>query len=109
MKKVFLTLSALVAFVMSAVLKIENADVYVTGSNSRFLSTDIITEFRGQGDQINVYPFSFAEFMSVDNRHPIDAWNDYYTYGGLPHVLTLETLGVHDFDVNLSRGHVFMR
>jgi len=77
--------------VLNSYLKIENADVYVTGSNSRFLSTDIITEFRGRGDQIHVYPLSFAEFMSVDNRHPIDAWNDYYTYGGLPHVLTLET------------------
>ena len=77
--------------VLNSYLKIENADVYVTGSNSRFLSTDIITEFRGRGDQIHVYPLSFAEFMSVDNRHPIDAWSDYYTYGGLPHVLTLET------------------
>lgn len=77
--------------VLNSYLKIENADVYVTGSNSRFLSTDIITEFRGRGDQIHVYPLSFAEFMSVDNRHPLDAWVDYYTYGGLPHVLTLET------------------
>lgn len=77
--------------VLNSYLKIENADVYVTGSNSRFLSTDIITEFRGRGDQIHVYPLSFSEFMSVDNRHPLDAWGDYYTYGGLPHVLTLET------------------
>ena len=77
--------------VLNSYLKIDNADVYVTGSNSRFLSTDIITEFRGRGDQIHVYPLSFAEFMSVDNRHPIEAWTDYYTYGGLPHVLTLET------------------
>lgn len=77
--------------VLNSYLKIANADVYVTGSNSRFLSTDIITEFRGRGDQIHVYPLSFREFMSVDNRHPIDAWADYYTYGGLPHVLTLET------------------
>lgn len=75
--------------VLNSYLKIENADVYVTGSNSRFLSTDIITEFRGRGDQIHVYPLSFAEFMSVDSRHPIEAWVDYYTYGGLPHVLTL--------------------
>ena len=77
--------------VLNSYLKIENADVYVTGSNSRFLSTDIITEFRGRGDQVHVYPLSFAEFMSVDNRHPIEAWTDYYTYGGLPHVLALET------------------
>ena len=77
--------------VLNSYLKINNADVYVTGSNSRFLSTDIITEFRGRGDQIHVYPLSFAEFMSVDDRHPIEAWVDYYTYGGLPHILALET------------------
>lgn len=77
--------------VLNSYLKIKNADVYVTGSNSRFLSTDIVTEFRGRGDQIHVFPLSFAEFMSVDTRHPIEAWTDYYTYGGLPHTLTLET------------------
>jgi hypothetical protein len=77
--------------VLNSYLKIDNADVYVTGSNSKFLSSDIITEFRGRGDQINVYPLSFAEFMTVDERHPLDAWPDYYTYGGLPHVIALET------------------
>ena len=77
--------------VLNSYLKIDNADVYVTGSNSKFLSSDIITEFRGRGDQIHVYPLSFSEFMSADDRHPIEAWTDYYTYGGLPHVLTLET------------------
>ena len=77
--------------VLNSYLKIDNADVYVTGSNSRFLSTDIITEFRGRGDQIHICPLSFAEFMSVDSRHPIEAWADYYTYGGLPHILSLDT------------------
>ena len=77
--------------VLNSYLKIDNADVYVTGSNSRFLSSDIVTEFRGRGDQIHVYPLSFAEFMSVETRHPIEAWQDYYTYGGLPHVATLQT------------------
>lgn len=76
--------------VLNGLLRRHNIDIYVTGSNSRFLSTDIITEFRGRGDQIHVYPLSFSEFMSVDTRHPIDAWVDYYTYGGLPHVITLE-------------------
>jgi len=76
--------------VLNGLLRKENLDIYVTGSNSRFLSTDIITEFRGRGDQIHVYPLSFAEFMSVESRHPIDAWPDYYTYGGLPHLLMLE-------------------
>ena len=75
--------------VLNSYLKIDNIDVYVTGSNSKFLSSDIITEFRGRGTQIHIYPLSFAEFMSVDTRHPIDAWRDYYTYGGLPHILSL--------------------
>lgn len=77
--------------VLNSYLKIENADIYVTGSNSKFLSTDIITEFIGRGTQICVHPLSFAEIMSVDQRHPIDVWNDYYTYGGLPLVLSLST------------------
>jgi len=75
--------------VLNSYLKVKNADVYVTGSNSKFLSSDIITEFRGRGTQIHIYPLSFAEFMSVDSRHPLDAWRDYYTYGGLPHTLSL--------------------
>ncbi len=76
--------------VLNGLLRRQNLDIYVTGSNSRFLSTDIVTEFRGRGDQIHVYPLSFAEFMSVDARHPLDAWNDFYTYGGLPHTLMLD-------------------
>lgn len=75
--------------VLNSYLKVDNADIYVTGSNSKFLSSDIITEFRGRGTQIHIYPLSFAEFMSVDDRHPLDAWRDYYTYGGLPHTLSL--------------------
>ena len=76
--------------VLNGLLRKPNIDIYVTGSNSRFLSTDIVTEFRGRGDQIHVYPLSFSEFMSVDSRHPLDAWTDYYTYGGLPHIVTLD-------------------
>lgn len=75
--------------VLNGLLRKTNLDIYVTGSNSKFLSTDIVTEFRGRGDRIHVYPLSFAEFMSVDSRHPIDAWPDFYTYGGLPHIVTL--------------------
>lgn len=77
--------------VLNGLLRKKNVDLYVTGSNSHFLSTDIVTEFRGRGDQIHIYPLSFAEYMSVDKRHPVDAWPDYYTYGGLPHVLSLDT------------------
>lgn len=77
--------------VLNGLLRRDNLDIYVTGSNSRFLSSDVVTEFRGRGDQIHVYPLSFAEFMSVDSRHPFEAWTDFYTYGGLPHVLMLDS------------------
>ncbi len=77
--------------VLNSLLRIENADVYVTGSNSKFLSSDIITEFRGRGDEIHLYPLSLAEYCEGTGLAPRDAWKDYYTYGGLPHVLALET------------------
>lgn len=69
---------------------IDNADVYVTGSNSHFLSSDIATEFRGRGDEIHVYPLSFKEFMSVYEGDVVDGWQEYYTFGGLPKVLSIE-------------------
>lgn len=77
--------------VLNSYLKIENADVYVTGSNSKFLSSDIATEFRGRGDVIRVYPLSFSEFYSAVGGDKSDAWRDYFTYGGLPHVLQLDS------------------
>ena len=77
--------------VLNSLLRIDNADVYVTGSNSRFLSSDIITEFRGRADEIHIYPLSLSEYCDGTGQRPIDAWKDYYTYGGLPHVLSLET------------------
>lgn len=77
--------------VLNGLLRKKNLDIYVTGSNSRLLSTDVVTEFRGRGDQIHVYPLSFSEFMSVRVDHPMEAWSEYYTYGGLPHILTLDT------------------
>ena len=77
--------------VLNSLLRIDNADVYVTGSNSRFLSSDIITEFRGRGDEIHLYPLSLSEYCEGTGLSPAEAWKDYYTYGGLPHVLSLET------------------
>lgn len=68
----------------------ENADVYVTGSNSHFLSSDIATEFRGRGDEIHVWPLSFKEFMSAYEGDTIDGWQEYYTYGGLPKILSIK-------------------
>lgn len=76
--------------VLNSLLRMENADVYVTGSNSRFLSSDIVTEFRGRGDEIRVHPLSFSEYCLGSGQAPRDAWRDYYTYGGLPQVLSLE-------------------
>lgn len=77
--------------VLNSLLRIDNADVYVTGSNSKFLSSDIITEFRGRGDEIHLYPLSLSEYCEGTGLLPAEAWKDYYTYGGLPHILTLET------------------
>ena len=70
---------------------IENVDLYVTGSNSKFLSSDILTEFRGRGDEIRVYPLSFAEYTSAYDGSVYQAWKDYYTYGGLPFILSCAT------------------
>ena len=72
--------------VLNSLLRIGNIDVYVTGSNSRFLSSDIVTEFRGRGDEIRMYPLSFAEFYDAYNGEYDDAWNEYMVYGGLPQV-----------------------
>ena len=76
--------------VLNSLIRIENVDVYVTGSNARFLSKDVITEFRGRGDEIHMYPLSFAEFMSVYPGTKQDGWNEYMLYGGLPLVLKFE-------------------
>mgnify|MGYP002518852466 FL=1 len=75
-------------FVLNGLLYEKNIDVYVTGSNSKFLSSDIITEFRGRGDQVRVFPLSFAEFTSAYNGDKYEAWNEYITYGGLPLILS---------------------
>lgn len=73
--------------VLNSLIRMKNADVYVTGSNARFLSKDVITEFRGRGDEVHMYPLSFAEFMSVYPGTKQDGWNEYMLYGGLPLVL----------------------
>lgn len=70
--------------VLNTLLHIKNADVYVTGSNSRFLSKDVVTEFRGRGEEIHIYPFSFAEFCSAKSGSKQELWKEYYTFGGLP-------------------------
>lgn len=77
--------------VLNGFLHIKNIDVYVTGSNSKFLSSDIITEFRGRGDEVRVYPLSFAEFLEAFPGDKSDTWNEYLTYGGMPYILTKKT------------------
>lgn len=74
--------------VLSTLSVTEGTDVYVTGSNSRFLSSDVVTEFRGRGDEIHVWPLSFKEFMSVFPGSKEDAWSEFIMFGGLPQLLT---------------------
>lgn len=77
--------------VLNGFLHIENVDIYVTGSNSKFLSSDIKTEFRGRGDEIRVLPLTFAEFTTAYDGNAEDAWKEYITYGGLPRILSQKT------------------
>ena len=77
--------------VLNSLMHIDNVDIYVTGSNSKFLSSDVITEFRGRGDEIHVYPLSFREFISVFEGTKEEAWDKYFTYGGMPLVLSYTT------------------
>ncbi len=77
--------------VLNGFLHIKNLDIYVTGSNSKFLSSDIITEFRGRGDEIRVYPLSFSEFYSIFDGEKGDAWDEYIMFGGLPKIVSFNT------------------
>lgn len=77
--------------ILNSLIRMKNVDVYVTGSNARFLSKDVITEFRGRGDEVHMHPLSFAEFMSVYQGTKQDGWNEYMLYGGIPLVLEFTT------------------
>ena len=77
--------------VLNGLNRRDNVDIYVTGSNSRFLSTDVLTEFRGRGDEVRVYPLSFSEYVTAYPGDKQDAWIDYYNYGGLPLILSRKT------------------
>lgn len=76
--------------VLNSLLHIRNADVYVTGSNSKFLSKDVITEFRGRGDEIHIYPLTFKEFMEAYDGDMYHGWAEYVIYGGLPLTMTMK-------------------
>ena len=77
--------------VLNSLLHISNADIYVTGSNSKFLSKDVITEFRGRGDEIHIYPLTFKEFMEAYYGDIYHGWAEYVIYGGLPLTVTMKT------------------
>lgn len=77
--------------VLNGLMRIPNVDIYVTGSNAKFLSKDVITEFRGRGDEVHVNPLSFAEFMECYDGNKYDGWNEYVLYGGLPPVVLLSS------------------
>ena len=95
--------------VLNSYLKITNADVYVTGSNAKFLSKDVITQFRGRGDEIKITPLSFQEFTSVKEGNREDLLNEYLTYGGLPQVVTMnETNRKVEYLKNLF-AHTYLR
>lgn len=74
--------------VLNGLMRIKSLDIYVTGSNSKFLSSDVVTEFRGRGDEIKVYPLSFSEFYSTKENDFETAWNEYLTFGGMPLILS---------------------
>ena len=77
--------------VLNSLIRRSNVDVYVTGSNARFLSRDIITEFRGRSDEVRMYPLTFAEFMSAYRGSETDGWREYVLYGGLPMIFSFPT------------------
>ena len=77
--------------VILGLMKIKNADVYVTGSNSKMLSSDVLTQFRDRGDEVRVFPLSFAEFYDAYEGDKREAWQDYYTYGGMPMIIGMDT------------------
>lgn len=77
--------------VLNSFIRRKNVDLYVTGSNAKLLSKDVITEFRGRGDEVHMYPLTFAEYMSVYSGDKASAWRDYVIYGGLPLILSFET------------------
>lgn len=94
--------------VLNSFLRKPNLDVYVTGSNSKFLSSDIITEFRGRGDEIKVYPLSFKEFMSTYNGNEINGLNEYINYGGLPLITTFKNVEEKIDYLNFQKDNVYI-
>lgn len=89
--------------VLNGLMKLPNVDIYVTGSNSKFLSSDIVTEFRGRGDEVRVLPLSFSEYRSVYDGAINNCWKDYYTYGGLPLIIMQQS---EEAKMNFLKGQL---
>lgn len=94
--------------VLNSLLRLENVDVYVTGSNSKFLSSDISTEFRGRGYEIKMFPLSFSEFMTVYKGSVIKGWKEYYTYGGLPLVVLMNKVEEKTLYLEQQKENVYI-
>lgn len=93
--------------VLNSLLYERNLDIYVTGSNSKFLSSDIITEFRGRGDPIKVYPLAFSEFFAACGKDKYEAMNEYLTYGGMPLILSKKAIRIsRNISKVFSRKHI---
>lgn len=95
--------------VLNGLLRKKNVDVYVTGSNSKFLSSDIMTEFRGRGDEIHIAPLSFSEYFPVSGKDKYDAWQDYLFYGGLPHILAEPDNESKEVYLDRLNSEIYMR
>ena len=95
--------------VLNGLLRQKNVDVYITGSNSKFLSSDIMTEFRGRGDEIHVNPLSFSEHYPAAGKDKAEAWNDYLYYGGLPHILAEPDGGSKSNYLNRLNEEIYLR
>lgn len=95
--------------VLNSLLHMNNIDVYVTGSNSKFLSSDIVTEFRGRGDEIRIFPLSFSEFYSFYGGDYDDAWDEYMTYGGLPQIVGFKSVRQKTEYLKNSFANVYLK
>ncbi len=95
--------------VLNGLLRKKNVDVYVTGSNSKFLSSDIMTEFRGRGDEIHVAPLSFSEYYHASGKDKYDAWKEYLFYGGLPHILAEPDSGSKEAYLERLNSEIYIR
>lgn len=95
--------------VLNGLLRRENVDVYVTGSNSKLLATDVLTEFRGRGDEVHILPLSFSEYFSAVSQSKEDAWRDYLLYGGMPHILSLHEVEQKTPYLNSLNREIYLR